>query len=731
MARYNTVSLFLTTSGTTTMTYAINNSFMTITGSSGITLTLVSPQYTVGYTQTFLNNTGGSITLATPAGQLQGNGIVSGLTTSMPAYTTYTINSDGTNYYIINKEGGPTSILGGLTSDTLTVTTTATISPSGVVNIKPTGAVTIAPTALGAICNVSIGSAQPSTGGFTNLTANSGVTFTGAITSTGTGSGTVVVTGGVGISGAMYASTAFDNGSRVITSVTVNPGTGISGGGTVTGPSGSVTLNNTGVLSLTGTTNRITVSGSTGNITLNLPQDIQSGASPVFGGSNFTSIPNGALVNSSVTVSAGTGLSGGGTVALGSSVTLTNAGVLSLTGTTNRISVSASTGNVTLTLPQDIQSGASPTFNGTNITSVPAGSLSGGTLNSGVTASSLTSLGTLTGMYSTGCVCVSSNFIAQGLMYTGNCFCSAGAGLINNLYSPNCFCVGGQSIMAGNVIVYGSMTVCGPFTSPPRGQALYEGTQPSQNGGTQSFSWTAPSGVNTVSVVAIGAGGGGYYGWAVCGGAGGGLTYSNNISVSPGSSYTLQLGNGGCWSQNSGGYSCFPGIIGGGGFCGCCTGCGCVGSSGGGPGTITFPNTAGGGGGGGGYGPNQCWYSNSGHTGCYGGGGSANSHHSSTYGTGGGGGTGIYGQGANGSCGRPDYSHTTGGGGGGGSGGTCGQPGEPWSNGQGHGYNCGGNYGGGGGGSGTSHGGGYGGRGAVRIVWPGNTRSFPTTDVGA
>jgi hypothetical protein len=57
---------------------------------------------------------------------------------------------------------------------------------------------------------------------------------------------------------------------------------------------------------------------------------------------------NTGLQNSSVTVTAGTGMSGGGAVALGSSVTLTNAGVTSVTGGTG-ISVSASTGGVTIT----------------------------------------------------------------------------------------------------------------------------------------------------------------------------------------------------------------------------------------------------------------------------------------------------------------------------------------------------------------------------------------------
>jgi len=96
------------------------------------------------------------------------------------------------------------------------------------------------------------------------------------------------------------------------------------GTGTVTSVSG------------TGTVNGLTLSGtvtSSGNITL---------------GGTLSGIANAALSNSSVTVSAGTGMSGGGAVSLGSSITLTNAGVTSVTAGTG-ISVSASTGGVTIT----------------------------------------------------------------------------------------------------------------------------------------------------------------------------------------------------------------------------------------------------------------------------------------------------------------------------------------------------------------------------------------------
>jgi len=57
---------------------------------------------------------------------------------------------------------------------------------------------------------------------------------------------------------------------------------------------------------------------------------------------------NTGLQNSSVTVTAGTGMSGGGSVALGSSVTLTNAGVTSIVAGSG-ISISGATGAVTVT----------------------------------------------------------------------------------------------------------------------------------------------------------------------------------------------------------------------------------------------------------------------------------------------------------------------------------------------------------------------------------------------
>lgn len=759
MARYNSVSLYLTVSGATVFSYAINGSIITMTGVPGYAVTLVSPAYAQGWSQTLYNNTGGACTVATVSGTFIGDGAPgTGLTMTIPNNSSMTFVSDGTNYVLTNNEGGA------LTRTSFTVSGQATfnggiIGNGGNITFNPngsnislttttSGSVTITPASVGTMDNMNIGATTRGTGAFTTLAANSTATFTGAITantgansqsyvttgantitmtsggtgdinnmrigatttasgkfstldssgqtnmtanisSAGTGSGTLVVTGGIGLSenlraaGSIFATgnvtavqgifsgNVTDNANRVLTSVSVSAGTGMSGGGTITGPSGSVTLTNAGVLSLTGTSNRITVSSSTGNITLNLPQDIQSGASPTFTATNFS----GTAASLNI----------GGQAAY--------ATYLNVEAYNQRFHWSGQPGQPSYLWGSNTGADAY-VYNPSNFNvncavcanTTVACCVQGATLAANVTGSSLTSHGTLSGLTVSG----------QSALC---CICST------------CACI--QCICVGTLA----------FLPPPPGAALYEGATANQNGGTQAYTWTAPGNVSSVSVAVIGAGSGGYYGWAVCGGAGGGLTYTNATPVTGNASYTIQVGNGGCWSQSAGGYSCFPGITAGGGSCGCCSGCGCIGGPGG-PGTIAFPNTAGGGGGGGGYGPNQCWYSNSGHTGCYGGGGSAGSHHSSTYGTGGGGGTGINGQGNNGACGSPFNSHSNGTGGQFGSNGTCGISGEPWANGNGHGYNCGGNYGGGGGGGGTSHGGGWGGKGAVRIIWP-SSRTYP------
>ena len=74
--------------------------------------------------------------------------------------------------------------------------------------------------------------------------------FANSTAATNTTSGALQVTGGAGIAGALYAATSYDNGSRVVTSVTPTGGTDISIASlTSTGPTVAWTINDTSTLS--------------------------------------------------------------------------------------------------------------------------------------------------------------------------------------------------------------------------------------------------------------------------------------------------------------------------------------------------------------------------------------------------------------------------------------------------------------------------------------------------
>jgi hypothetical protein len=168
------------------------------------------------------------------------------------------------------------------------------------------------------INNTPIGNATPSTGAFTTLAgtlttaSQTAVTGLGNVT-TGTWSATTVQP--------QYGGTGVNNGTRTITL-----------GGSLT---------------------------TTAAWTLN--QNVEVNSSPTLRGTNFNSVPNGALINSNVTVTAGNGISGGGTVNLGSSITLTNAGVTNIKAGTG-INISAETGVVTINAGQAVGSGSSVQF---------------------------------------------------------------------------------------------------------------------------------------------------------------------------------------------------------------------------------------------------------------------------------------------------------------------------------------------------------------------------------
>ena len=241
-----------------------------------------------------------------------------------------------------------------------------------------------------------------------------------------------------------------------------------------------------------------------------------------------------------------------------------------------------------------------------------------------------------------------------------------------------------------------------------------------------TYSWTCPVGVYQISAVCIGGGGrGGVQEFSSSGGAGGGagLGWKNNISVTPGQSYTVVVGNpdqdsyfvntstvkgGKGGKAEDSGTSTFTGGIGG----------NYVGDGGGngGNGGTSGGTDGGGGGGAGGYSGNG-GAGGSGGTGVSGGngsggagGGGSDGYFNGSPGPGGkGGGTGILGEGASGSGGIGNAQSN-------------GQDGSPGSGGVAT------MFGGGGRGS-YQNNPSTGGQGAVRLIW-GRNRAYPSTNTG-
>ena len=71
---------------------------------------------------------------------------------------------------------------------------------------------------------------------------------------------------------------------------------------------------------------------------------------------------------------AATAGSGIGVSTTAGNVTISNTGVLSVTGTTNQVTAAPTSGAVVLSLPQNIHTGASPTFVGATLTGLATGS---------------------------------------------------------------------------------------------------------------------------------------------------------------------------------------------------------------------------------------------------------------------------------------------------------------------------------------------------------------------
>lgn len=139
----------------------------------------------------------------------------------------------------------------------------------------------------------------------------------------------------------------------------------------------SLTITNTGVLSLTGTEEEITVSASAGNITLSLPETIN--ANTTGNAATATALETARTISLSGDVSGSVTFDGTQDVDIVVDIG-SDSSVASITGTENEIEVSASVGNVVIGLPDDVTIGGSLTVTGDLIVSGSATTLNTETL---------------------------------------------------------------------------------------------------------------------------------------------------------------------------------------------------------------------------------------------------------------------------------------------------------------------------------------------------------------
>ena len=217
----------------------------------------------------------------------------------------------------------------------------------------------------------------------------------GAVTSSGTIIASTVNAGTIGNISANHVGTgtyltslnATNLSSGTVASAQISGSyTGITGVGALA--AGSITTGFTTIPVAQGGTGVTSSTGSGNNVLSTSPTLVTPALGTPSSGilTSCTGLPNAGLVNSSVTVTAGTGMSGGGAVSLGSSITLTNAGVtsavagtaISVSGATGAVTitnsgvtsavagtgvaVSAATGAVTFSIGQSVATSATPTF---------------------------------------------------------------------------------------------------------------------------------------------------------------------------------------------------------------------------------------------------------------------------------------------------------------------------------------------------------------------------------
>jgi hypothetical protein len=266
-----------------------------------------------------------------------GGGFFGGVVTATNVYVGPWSVATGTNFTIqyYGTSLGTVDTMNFATGTTATVVgRVVTIQALGAVTSLSAGTDTVVSTSTGVIVIWNTSTLQSITN--RGATTTNIISITSTATSTSTNTGALIVTGGVGIGGSLNvnANSTFTN------NLTIN--------GTVTG--GSIRTTS----SATPPTSPAPVAGDIwyNTLTDDIYRYTSDGTNsywlditgPAVANAVGGTIANSQLTGSgAVTVTAGTGMSGGGSVALGSSVTMTNNGVVGLSAGTG-MSVSGSAG---------------------------------------------------------------------------------------------------------------------------------------------------------------------------------------------------------------------------------------------------------------------------------------------------------------------------------------------------------------------------------------------------
>ena len=369
-------SITLTNSGVTSIVAGSNISISGSTGAVTISSTVTGAVIYKGAWNASTNttptiNTSGQVNSVTPTSGWEYSISATGTQNIGSGSQTYTVGGfiiwDTTAWQYIPPANAVSSFNTRTGAVTLTSgDITSALSNNSIANsLLVNSSVTVGSTA------IALGASSTTLAGLSSVTSTS---FVGALT--GNASSATTVTNGVyttdtgTVTNTMLAG-SIANAKLTNSSVTIGS-TAVALGATVTTFAGLTSVTSTSFVGA--------LSGNASTVTNGVyTTDTGSVTNTMLAGS----IANAKLLNSSVTVTAGTGMSGGGAVSLGGTITLTNAGVTSATAGTG-IGVSGSTGAVTFT-----NTGVTSAVAGTGITV----SASNGAVTFGVATATTSSLG--------------------------------------------------------------------------------------------------------------------------------------------------------------------------------------------------------------------------------------------------------------------------------------------------------------------------------------------------